>query len=326
MTITLLQGDCRKVLASLHAQSVQTVVTSPPYYGLRRYDVEGDQIGDEPTPAEYVAALVSVFDQVWHVLRDDGTLWLNIGDSYANDRKWGGQTGGKHAKGLHGGTEIGRRRTNTGLPSKSLMGIPWRVAFALQDAGWTLRADLIWYKPNCMPESVSDRPTRSHEYLFLFSKCERYYYDADAIREPATTNDKSAPREPRGALSPNAGRREITRGAVPGAARAGQNGSADRDGGFDAHPLGRNKRSVWAINTVATPHTNFATFPERLIEPCILAGSRPGDTVLDPFVGSGTTCRVAERFGRNAIGVDLGYQDLQEKRTDGVQKVMVDLL
>lgn len=326
MTIQLLQGDCRDVLPTLLERSVQCVVTSPPYFGLRRYDVQGNQIGDEPTPAEYIAALVDVFNQVWRVLKDDGLLWLNIGDSYANDRKWGGQTGGKHAKGLHGGTEIGRRRTNTGLPSKSLMGIPWRVALALQDAGWTLRADLIWYKPNCMPESVTDRPTRSHEYLFLLSKGERYFYNADAIREPAVTNDTSAPRGSRGALSPNAGRREITRGAGYGAARAGQNGSADRDGDFDVHPLGRNKRSVWIVNTAPTPNTNFATFPEGLVTPCILAGSRPGDTVLDPFVGSGTTMRVAERYGRDSIGIDLGYSDLQEKRTDGIQKVMVDLL
>ena len=281
MTTTLLQGDCRDHLALMPAGGVQCVITSPPYFGLRRYTDDPREIGTEATPAEYAAALVAVFGQVWRVLADDGTLWLNLGDCYANDTKWGGSTSGKHATGLHGATYIGRVRTNTGLPSKSLMGIPWRVAFALQDAGWVLRSDIVWNKPNAMPESVTDRPTRSHEYLFLFSKQPRYYYDADAIKEPAVNGDARQP---------------LTH---------------------------RNKRTVWTIPTQGLRDAHYAPMPEALVEPCILAGSRPGDTVLDPFMGSGTVARVALKHQRHAIGIDLGYQDLQAKRTDGVQVALL---
>lgn len=182
--IELLQGDCREVLPTIPERSVQAVITSPPYWGLRKYSDDEREIGNESTPAEYVRALVTVFSEVWRLLKDDGTLWLNLGDAYANDTKWGGQTSGKHASGLQGTQYIGRNRTQTGLPSKSLIGLPWRVAFALQDVGWVLRSDIIWHKPSVMPENVNDRPTRDHEYLFLFSKQPHYYYNAAAIAEP----------------------------------------------------------------------------------------------------------------------------------------------
>jgi hypothetical protein len=180
--LTVYEGDCRVVLASLPAESVHTVLTSPPYWGLRDYGSPG-QLGLEPTPEEYVANMVAVFREVRRVLRADGTLWLNLGDSYANDTKWGGSSGGKHVAALHGQTGIGRQKVTTGLKAKDLVGIPWRVAFALQADGWYLRSDIIWAKPNPMPESVTDRPTKAHEYLFLLSKSARYYYDADAVRE-----------------------------------------------------------------------------------------------------------------------------------------------
>lgn len=314
MTTTLLQGDCREVLATLPERSVQCCVTSPPYFGLRRYDVEGAQIGMEQTPAEYVAALVEAFLEVKRVLRDDGTLWVNLGDSYAGS--WGNYAPGGIKNQQRPQTEEGRRwerkaygDTTTlpatarvpGLAEKNLIGIPWRVAFALQDSGWILRSDIIWHKPNPMPESVTDRPTRAHEYLFLFAKQPRYFYDADAVREPHGKPRKSGPNALRGQV-------EI---------RPRGNGQSIDEQSY--HLLGRNKRTVWTVATTTRGGAHFAVFPEQLIEPCIKAGSRPGDIVLDPFVGSGTTCRVAESLGRNSIGIDLGYQELQEKRTDGVQ-------
>ena len=182
MSVSILNGDCRDILKTLPDGSVHCCVTSPPYFGLRNYEVDG-QIGLEPTPAAFVAELVDVFREVRRVLRDDGTLWLNLGDSYATDSKWGGSTGGKAAKGLHGVNGGGRTKTSVGLPDKNLIGIPWRVAFALQDDGWILRQDVVWNKPNPMPESVKDRCTKAHEYIFMLSKSPRYYFDADAIAE-----------------------------------------------------------------------------------------------------------------------------------------------
>lgn len=305
--ITLLQGDCREVLKTLPGQSAQCCVTSPPYFGLRRYDVEGAQIGMEQTPAEYVEAIVEVFRHVRRVLRDDGTLWLNLGDSYSGSGKGGNPPDSPWAGFVGNPAREGQAKTGAlivpGLADKNLIGIPWRVAFALQDDGWVLRSDIIWHKPNPMPEPVKDRPTRSHEYLFLFSKQTHYYYDADAIRESFTASPKR-----RGQRAPGDARRD------PDKRADWPSGQVER-----RNPAGRNSRSVWTVATYPYPDAHFATFPEQLIEPCILAGSRPGDTVLDPFVGSGTTCRVAERFGRNSIGIDLGYLDLQERRTDGVQ-------
>jgi DNA modification methylase len=305
--IDLRYGDCLEVLRELAAGSVQCCVTSPPYYGLRVYTDDPREIGNEPTPAAYVAALVAVFDEVRRVLRDDGTLWINLGDAYANDTKWGGTTGGKHARGLHGTTGIGRGRTNTGLPSKSLIGIPWRVAFALQEAGWVLRNDIIWHKPACMPENVTDRCARNHEYLFLFSKQPQYYFDHEAIREESAPSSQARARYNNGHASPKskAGAESGVWGAPVSTKKA--------------YGQGHNKPTVWSIPLRPLRDAHYAAFPEGLVEPCIRAGSRPGDTVLDPFVGSGTTCRVAESLGRDSIGIDLAYQDLQMKRTDNLQ-------
>ena len=300
MTIIQLQGDCRDMLKTLPDASVQSIITSPPYYGLRDYGMPG-QIGLEPTPGEYVQTLVSVFREAFRVLKDTGTLWLNLGDSYASDTKWGGATSGKHAGKLHGDTGIGRRRTSTGLPDKSLMGIPWRVAFALQDDGWILRSDIIWHKPNAMPESIKDRPTRAHEYVFLFSKQPRYYYDADAIAEKSSSSG--------GGFSQKYAEAQLNHGAMR-LARPETHGK-------------RNKRTVWYIPTRPYADAHFAVMPEALVEPCVLAGSAPGDTILDPFGGSGTVGRVALKHRRAAVLIELNadYIKLQDRRTDGVQLV-----
>ena len=300
MTITILHGDCTDLLPTLPPASVQCIVTSPPYFGLRRYTDDPREIGNEPTPAEYVAHLVEVFDAAWDVLADDGTLWLNLGDSYANDTKWGGRTSGKHAAGLQGSDYIGRNRHMTGLPSKSLIGIPWRVAFALQDAGWVLRNEIIWHKPSVMPESVTDRLTRDHETMFLFTKQPHYYFNQAAIAEPAVKGAAGS-------------RFDTGKTGVNGMGRVSTKPRVERDT--------RNRRTVWRIASQPLRDEHFAPFPEALVEPCILAGSKPGDTVLDMFAGSGTTMRVAERFGRNSIGIDLNqaYLGIQERRTNGVQ-------
>ena len=256
-------GDCRDLLRQLAADGVraQTCVTSPPYYGLRDYGHSG-QIGLEETPDEYVAAMVDVFRCVRDVLADDGTLWVNIGDSYANDSKWGGSSGGKHAKGLHGNTGVGRTRKNTGLKGKDLIGIPWMLAFALRADGWYLRQDIIWHKPNPMPESVRDRCTKAHEYVFLLSKSERYFYDSDAVKEPFATDPKEN----------YPARAKITGRGTQGAADA-RGGDRDKSGGFPPSGDGRNRRSVWTVPTRPYKGAHFATFPPALIEPCILAGT-----------------------------------------------------
>ena len=312
---TILVGDCRDLLQTLDTASVQTCVTSPPYFGLRDYGVDG-QIGLEQTPAEYVAKLVQVFREVRRVLRDDGTLWLNLGDSYAAQR--GGThmpaqtvSGGEGGKGDEvafrgmGGEQRGcahRNASKIGLKHKDLIGIPWRVAFALQDDGWYLRQDIVWHKPNPMPESVRDRCTKAHEYLFLLTKSPRYYFDADAIKEASATNDPRRPYTSKGAKELD-GRREW---------KSGQN----RDGGDFTK---RNKRSVWTVSPKPFRGAHFATFPPDLIEPCILAGSRPGDLVLDPFLGAGTTALVAERLGRRWIGCELNpeYANIARRRLEG---------
>jgi DNA modification methylase len=268
-------GDCREILPRLIAEGVrvQTCVTSPPYWGLRDYGVEG-QIGFESTPEEYAATMVKVFGLVRQMLADDGTLWLNLGDSYA------------------GGV------VPTGLKPKDLIGIPWRVAFALQADGWYLRSDIIWHKPNPMPESVRDRPTKSHEYLFLLSKSERYFYDADAIAEESVSEG------PRLADDDEPTRHGTAGARASGVTRLGAGAT-------------RNRRTVWTVATQPYSGAHFATFPPELIEPCILAGSRPGDIVLDPFLGSGTTAEVAQHLGRRWIGIDLNpsYLPMQHRRT-----------
>lgn len=267
----IIHGDALTQLRLLDAESIQCCVTSPPYWGLRDYGTRG-QIGTERGMLEYVAKLASIFTEVKRVLRNDGTLWLNLGDCYQN---------------------------------KNLAGTPWRVAFALQSCGWYLRSDIIWHKPNPMPEAVTDRPTRSHEYIFMFTKMKTYYYDAKAIRE---------------LNSP-----DMIRRASLGHTR-GPNGRVDAsrsDGntlrGEHAKIItanGRNKRTVWTVATRSFHGAHFATFPPKLIEPCILAGSREGDIVLDPFAGSGTTLCVAKKYKRNAIGIELNkdYIVLIKKR------------
>lgn len=311
--IELLTGDCRDILATLPDQSVQCVVTSPPYWMARTYTNDPREIGQEPTPAEYVAALVTVFAACWRVLRNDGTLWLNIGDRYSSSSIYNAP------RSMH--TENGWKQAwrspnanvkATGLPSKSLIGLPWHVAFALQDAGWVLRSEIIWHKTNGMPESVDDRPTRAHEQVFLFAKQGDYYYDAQAIRTPGKEWKGSA-----GTFKRTNGK--MTAMEVPGQSRASHR--ADRD---DRVVPGANARSVWSFPVSSIPDEHYAPMPQTLAERCILAGSRPGDTVLDPFAGSGTTGRAAAALQRGAVLIDLAYQELQQRRTDKVQ-VRMDL-
>lgn len=287
-TSGLYTGDCRLILPELAARGirVQTCITSPPYYGLRDYGCAG-QIGLEPTVREYIDNLVAVFRMVRDVLADDGTLWLNLGDSYTGN--------GKHSD---------------GLKTKDLIGIPWRVALALQADGWYLRQDIIWYKTNPMPESVTDRFVCAHEYLFLLSKNNRYYFDHEAVREPSDSY-----RRP-GADKQNDFCRE--RGKYTHKPNPGQSMTQHRSNRSPtpARPL-RNRRSVWPVATVAARHDHSAAFPPSLVEPCILAGSRPGDMVLDPFSGSGTVAETANRLGRRWTGIEINpaFAGLHEQRT-----------
>ena len=303
--IDLRLGDCVSVLRTLGTASVQTCVTSPPYFGLRDYGVDG-QIGLEETPSAYVDKLVQVFREVRRVLADDGTLWLNLGDSYASNTKG---TGGPTPKQKsNAGSFYETRKFNHGVKEKDLMGIPWQVAFALRADGWYLRSDIIWHKPNPMPESVRDRPTKAHEYIFLLSKSPQYFYDADAVREPVSgaTIERSKYR--------------WQRTQNGGGSRESMNGYDYKNQDFgDMHVnlgAGRNRRSVWTVTTKPYKGAHFATFPPDLIEPCILAGSRKGDTVLDPFNGSGTTGAVAIKHGRRYVGIELNpdYIELTNKR------------
>lgn len=301
MSGVIYTGDCRHLLSLMPSQSVHCIVTSPPYFGLRDYGV-ARQIGLEETPMQFVAELVEVFREVRRVLRDDGTLWLNLGDSYANDGKWGGSSGGKHAAALHGKTGIGRGKTSTGLKPKDLIGIPWRVAFALQADGWYLRQDIIWSKPNPMPESVSDRCTKAHEYLFLLSRSGRYYFDNKAIAEAAVSDHASG--------NGFAGRQGGSERVGPQTGGAGTREEWSNVGGK------RNKHSVWTVAPNPFKEAHFATFPPALIEPCILAGCPQGGVVLDPFFGAGTTGLVAQRNGRRFIGIELNpkYVDIARRR------------
>jgi DNA modification methylase len=295
-TVQMHVGDCREILATLPVARVQCVVTSPPYWGLRDYGVNG-QLGLEPTPELYVAHMVEVFRAVRRVLREDGTVWVNLGDSYNS------AASNQNGSGLDGsvrGGNLERGRTSTtapGLKPKDLVDIPWRVAFALQADGWYLRADIIWAKPNPMPESVTDRPTKSHEYVFLLSKQERYFYDAEAIKEAATHGERF-----HGAYADPSVLHQTK----------WRNGR-DHPENVTAH---RNRRSVWTIATEPYPEAHFATFPTDLVAPCIQAGSRYGDLVLDPFAGSGTALFVAKEYGRRAIGIELnaGYVHLAAAR------------
>lgn len=314
-------GDCRDTIRDLKTQGVrvQCCVTSPPYYGLRDYGHPG-QIGLEKTPAEYVAALVEVFDGVRELLANDGVLWLNLGDSYnaAGRDGHGTRTGCKQGTNRASATKADNCRPSVDwLKPKDLIGIPWRVAFALQEAGWYLRQDIIWHKPNPMPESVTDRCTKSHEYLFLLTKSERYFFDADAIKEDAVgqnLHDLTGPGYAAPGQAPNTGNRKALRTDIESRHRSQIKGGQS----LQAEPDGRrNRRSVWTVPTQPYAGAHFAVFPAALIEPCVLAGSRPGDVVLDPFMGSGTTAQVAQALGRQWIGCELNteYAPLQQART-----------
>lgn len=316
-------GDCLSTMRGLPGGMVQTCVTSPPYFGLRDYGMPG-QHGMEDTPEAFVAGMVEVFREVRRLLRDDGTLWLNLGDSYANDGKWGGSSGGKHVSALHGDTSIGRRKVSTGLKPKDLIGIPWRVALALQADGWFLRQDIIWSKPNPMPESVRDRCTKAHEYLFLLSKSAAYHFDAAAIAEPLAASSIERLSQP--TLAEQAGSDRVpgkNNGAMKAVGRLPEIGGRDTKGcpnGADSEGM-RNKRSVWTVATMPFKEAHFATFPEALIEPCILAGSRAGDLVFDPYMGAGTTAVVAERLGRRWEGCELNpeYAAIARRRLSTTQ-------
>ena len=407
MSARLIVADVLAGLAGLADESVQCVVTSPPYWGLRDYGRAG-QIGLERTPAEYVERMVEAFREVWRVLRKDGTLWLNLGDCYATgagavgEHPGGGQQGARwkgeatrvrdsrrrdraavvpkraQRDGTHAGKHTAiaalgpmtqpNRMPIAGLKPKDLVGMPWRVAFALQAEGWWLRSDIVWNKPNPMPESVADRPTRSHEYLFLLTRSARYRYDAAAIAEPCAEdtaarlerahapyqapgqpaqNGTAGPRpnrrqpfpagwgtgdQPRDAVALNqdATRSEIR--ATPARERRQRSPEGrpaapqiEEDPGTFSGT--RNRRTVWTVATQGFAEAHFATFPEALVEPCILAGSRRGDTVLDPFAGAGTTGLVADRLGRDFIGIELNpeYAAMAERRLRGDSPLFADV-
>lgn len=365
-TYRILQGDAMNVLDGLASDSVQCCVTSPPYFGLRDYgtalwqggnddcDHRGrsltspastlsqwnnsrgqqykenaggmpfrgacekcgairidEQLGLERSIPEYIAKMVEIFEKVRRVLSPDGTCWVNIGDSYAHDNKWGGVLG---------------------LKTKELMGIPWRLAFALQDAGWWLRQDIIWSKPNPMPESVTDRCTKSHEYLFLLTKSSKYFYDAEAIKEPASGTAHARKAVAGWASGPGdhsvightSNAKPKPKGKKFGAVGSGIKNNPSFNDSVSDLVTSRNKRSVWTIQTQPMPDAHFATYPEKLVEPCILAGSRPGDLVLDPFSGTGTTGLVALRHKRSYVGIELNPESIEisHRRLGNIQRAL----
>lgn len=354
-------GDSLSVMAEWPDAFVQTVITSPPYWGLRDYGVAG-QIGLEETPAAFVETMVRIFRDVRRILRDDGTLWLNMGDSYTSGGRstHGTRIGYKQeSNGGSMGMQLKRPELPAGLKSKDMVGMPWRVAFGLQADGWYLRSDIIWSKPNPMPESVTDRPTKTHEYLFLLAKSERYYYDADAIKEPAIYREDERPfgdaggnrhgDEKRLYKPPSAsGKHKVPSGWDPRKGshnellgrykplpkgqtnirveRNKQRGHGREHAGFNERWDSmereeqcsgmRNKRSVWTVATSPFPEAHFATFPPALIKPCVLAGSRPCDIILDPFMGAGTTALVASAYGRRFLGIEINpeYAAIAERR------------
>jgi len=383
MNIEIVQGDCMDVMAGMAEKSVQCCITSPPYWGLRDYGVDG-QLGLEPTPDEYVARMVDVFRGVRRVLKDDGTVWLNLGDSYVGGGRGGGIKGTKQQtnKGsLSEQIRAGKFKDVSGLKHKNFVGIPWRVAFALQADGWYLRSDIIWHKPNPMPESVTDRPTKSHEYIFLLSKnggksllwynthsrewayskpdyfaikgidyyidekgdnksywrSHDYYYDSDAIKEPmadvsvrrlsqdieSQAGSDRVPGKTNGPMKA-VGMRPVY-GAPEGNMPGGKNQTGRRNGGKNVPCSGYcNKRTVWTVTTQPYKEAHFATFPEKLIEPCIKAGCPEGGIILDPFAGAGTVGVVCERWGRNHIGIELNpeYREIAMKRITAEQSKM----
>lgn len=328
----IIQGDCLEVLKTLESESVDCCITSPPYWGLRDYGVSG-QLGLEKTPEEYVAKMVEVFKEVRRVLKKEGTCWLNLGDSYATQHAVGttdDKTNWKHGK-LSRGYQGRTGGIGGVVKGKDLVGIPWRVAFALQADGWYLRQDIIWHKPNPMPESVTDRCTKAHEYIFLLAKSQKYYFDNDAIREIRLTEEDRPDGIVRdrewGYDSKQKKMREYNElKKKVGTWTADTDKSRDLRAkiGFKAHtkklslthPLGRNRRSVWTITTKPFKDAHFATFPEDLIVPMVKAGCPEGGIVLDPFIGSGTTALVAKKLGRNYIGIELSgeYVKMANKR------------
>ena len=300
----VITGNAIDVLKELPDCTADCCITSPPYLGLRDYGVNG-QLGLENSVEAYINRLTDIFREVRRVLKNDGTLWMNIGDSYTTSNY-----------------------EYSNCKKKDLMGIPWILAFALRDDGWYLRQDIIWEKPNAMPESVKDRCTKSHEYIFLFSKQSKYYFDHEAIKEPAVGFNNIAPAGSKGTLKPNSrlrkGNSRTFRGG--GAYTKGQsfNNSAEitrESHGNNENMTGlRNKRSVWTVATQGYKEAHFATFPEKLIEPCVLAGSRDGGIILDPFIGSGTTAVVAKKFNRGFIGIELNteYVEMAKRRLEGI--------
>ena len=325
MAWTLLQGDALEQLKTLPDESIHCCVTSPPYWGLRDYGVDG-QMGLEPTPDEYVAKMVEVFREVKRVLRKDGTLWLNLGDSYTCGGRKTRDPGQSKKHPAFEDWGKGRPETPDGLKPKDLVGIPWRVAFALQADGWYLRSDIIWAKGNPMPESVTDRPTKAHEYIFLLSKSARYFYDAEAIKEEAKEwTGQAATFKREGG--------KATQLHVPGQARVSHRPDRKQDQvhrrytGFNEQGPKRNKRTVWSINTKPFPEAHFAVFPPEIPEICIKAGCPGGGTVLDPFAGSGTTLWVAEQLDRNSIGIELSpkYCEIIRRRMARIEPNLFNL-
>lgn len=320
-------ADALDGLRQLPEQSVNTCVTSPPYYGLRDYHAEG-QIGQEDTPEEFIERLVAVFREVKRVLRDDGTLWVNMGDSYAGTGDKGQYQDPKNKNGRNG-QAVSKTRCVSGCKPKDLIGIPWMLAFALRADGWYLRQDIIWAKPNPMPESVTDRCTKSHEYIFLLSKSPHYYFDGGGIAEPVA--DSTVSRLMQDVESQHGSERAV--GKTNGTMKAcvprfgGSKYGDSEDGHFQTYSGNeyqpkpyRNKRDVWTVATKPYSGAHFAVFPDTLITPCVIAGCPKGGTVLDPFCGSGTTLLVAQRNGRNGIGIEINpdYEELIRARVEGL--------
>jgi len=347
---TIIHGDALEVLRGTPAESVHCCVSSPPYWGLRDYGVPG-QLGLEKTPEEYTAKMVEIFREVRRVLRKDGTLWLNLGDCYngymANQRATSISANNQHARPAF---ESGHGRRTTGLKPKDLVGIPWRIAFALQADGWWLRQDIVWSKDNPMPESVRDRFCKSHEYIFLLSKSERYYFDIDSILEPCESGPSDLRKmmesqeriggkhknldDPlsKASAATNIGRKRSVGGRSGNVERkygekVGRNGShMGRSVPWEG--LVRTPRSVWKINTEPCREAHFAVMPTRLVERCILAACPPAGTVLDPFMGSGTTAVVARKLNRNYIGIELNpkYIEIAERRIEREVGLLLDLM
>ncbi len=320
MSIKILQGSCLETLSSLKEKSVNTCVTSPPYWGLRDYGT-GDQLGLEETPEKFVENLVNVFREVRRVLKDDGTVWLNLGDSYhrsGTDQPT--QKGMLNTSGINEkyGWDHKHKNKLINLKPKDLVGIPWKVAFALQADGWYLRQDIIWHKPNPMPESVADRCTKAHEYIFLLSKSPKYYYDNEAIKEDCSESNiqdfmkrKTLNNKGKGSGTYEEARPDLARSRAD----------------YMPSDLKRNKRSVWTVTTKPYSGAHFATYPPELIKPCILAGCPEGGTVLDPFGGSGTTAQVANNLNRNAILCELNpeYVEIAKGRLHESLGMFMDL-